>query len=504
MTNDTPTTPRTPVPQVGLAGREPGRFQEPALVSPTSSKDVALVDPVCGMPVTVESVHRHERDGKMYYFCSANCLGKFAADPARYVRDSADGLRSTQVQPQPKVTPQAAAKTIYTCTMHPQIRQDHPGDCPLCGMRLVPLLPTADEDEEDPELRSMTHRFWVSSVLSVPLLLMAMHEILPFDLSAWLDDTLGRLATQLSWPHLLSVSWSQCIQALLATPVVLWAGWPFLERGWRSFATWKLNMFSLIGLGISVAYFFSLYAIAFPQTLPKAFITDHGLPLYFEAAAVIVALVLLGQVLELRARLRTNAAVKGLLGLAANTALRVGADGNEEEVPLDAVVVGDTLRVKPGGKVPVDGVVLDGRSTIDESMITGEPIPSEKTPGSRVTGATVNQTGSFTMRAERVGAETLLARIVQMVAEAGRTRAPTPTARTSRRPGLPASGSCCRCWGSRRLRRSCGRYSGRRLHSPTPCSWWSPSSSSRARARWGWQRRSPSSWASAAERRKAS
>ena len=270
----------------------------------------------------------------------------------------------------------------------------------------------------------MTRRFWVSSALSVPLLLMAMHEVLPFDLSAWLDDAVGSLATQLGWPHFLSVSWSQCIQALLATPVVLWAGWPFLERGWRSFATWKLNMFSLIGLGVSVAYFFSLYAIAFPQTLPKAFITDHGLPLYFEAAAVIVALVLLGQVLELRARLRTNAAVKGLLGLAANTALRVAGDGSEKEVSLDAVVVGDTLRVKPGGKVPVDGIVLDGRSTIDESMITGEPIPSEKTPGSKVTGATVNQTGSFTMRAERVGAETLLARIVQMVAEAGRTRAP--------------------------------------------------------------------------------
>ena len=436
MTNDTQTTPRTPLPQGGLAGHEPGHFQALVSASPGSGKDVALVDPVCGMPVTTESVHRHERDGRMYYFCSANCLGKFTADPARNVHDATDGLPATQAQPQPlpeaqtepqpqaKATPPTAAKTIYTCTMHPQIRQDHPGDCPLCGMRLVPLLPTAGEDEEDPELRSMTRRFWVSSVLSVPLLLMAMHEILPFDLSAWLDDTLGRLATQLSWPHLLSVSWSQCIQALLATPVVLWAGWPFLERGWRSFATWKLNMFSLIGLGVSVAYFFSLYAIAFPQTLPKAFITDHGLPLYFEAGAVIVALVLLGQVLELRARLRTNAAVKGLLGLAANTALRVGANGIEEEVPLDAVVVGDTLRVKPGGKVPVDGVVLDGRSTIDESMITGEPIPSEKTPGSKVTGATVNQSGSFTMRAERVGAETLLARIVQMVAEAGRTRAP--------------------------------------------------------------------------------
>jgi Cu2+-exporting ATPase len=332
-------------------------------------------------------------------------------------------VHAPQAQPAAAARP-AGEKTLYTCTMHPQIRQDHPGNCPLCGMRLVALVPAAGDEEDDPELRSMTRRLRVSSVLSVPLLLMAMHEILPFDLSAWLDEALDGLATRSGWPHLLSVTWSQCIQALLASPVVLWAGWPFLERGWRSFATWKLNMFSLVGLGVAAAYFFSVYAIVFPQTLPKAFLTDHGLPLYFEAAAVIVALVLLGQVLELRARLRTNAAVKDLLGLAANTALRIGADGREEEVPLGAVVVGDTLRVKPGGKVPVDGVVLDGRSTIDESMITGEPIPSGKAPGSKVTGATVNQAGSFTMRAERVGSETLLARIVQMVAEAGRTRAP--------------------------------------------------------------------------------
>ncbi|MBI3382245.1 MAG: copper-translocating P-type ATPase [Aquabacterium sp.] len=318
----------------------------------------------------------------------------------------------------------APAGTIYTCPMHPQIRQDHPGNCPICGMTLEPLLPTATAEEESPELRTMTQRFWFALVFSVPLLLMAMHEFFPFDLSAWVDEAIGGLADRFAWPHWLQVSWSQCVQALLATPVVLWAGWPFFERGWRSFVTWQLNMFSLIGLGVAASYGFSLYAILLPQTLPQAFLTEHGLPLYFEAAAVIVTLVLLGQVLELRARSRTNSAIKDLLGLAANTAIRVAADGHEAEVPLDQVVVGDTLRVKPGSKVPVDGVVLEGQSSVDESMITGEPIPSEKTPGSKVTGATVNQTGAFTMRAERVGAETLLARIVQMVAEAGRSRAP--------------------------------------------------------------------------------
>ena len=318
----------------------------------------------------------------------------------------------------------SAGGTLYTCPMHPQIRQGQPGNCPLCGMRLEPLLPAASGPEEDPELVSMTRRLRVSAALAVPLLLMAMHEFLPFDLAAWFDAGMDGVAARQGWPARLAVSWSQCAQALLATPIVLWAGWPFLQRGWRSFATWKLNMFSLIGLGVSAAYFFSVYAIALPHSLPRAFLSEHGLPLYFEPAAVIVVLVLLGQVLELRARLRTNAAVKDLLGLTANTALRVGSDGREEEVPLDAVQVGDTLRVKPGDKVPVDGVVLEGRSSVDESMITGESIPSAKSAGSQVTGATVNQTGSFTMRAERVGAETLLARIVQMVAEAGRTRAP--------------------------------------------------------------------------------
>lgn len=317
-------------------------------------------------------------------------------------------------------TPEAGGSdVIYTCPMHPQIRQKGPGNCPICGMTLEPVAPTVGEDD-NPELRSMTRRFWVSLALCIPLLLMAMHEMLPFDLNGWVE----RRAMGLGLPHLTSVSWAQCLQALLATPVVLWAGWPFFERGWRSFVTWQLNMFSLIGLGVAAAYFFSLYAIFFPDTLPQAFRSQHGLPLYFEAAAVIVALVLLGQVLELRARSRTSSAIKELLRLAPDTAIRVKTDGTEEEVGLETVVVGDSLRVKPGAKIPVDGVVIEGRSSVDESMITGEPIPVEKTAGNRVTGATVNQTGSFLMRAERVGSETLLARIVQMVAEAGRSRAP--------------------------------------------------------------------------------
>ena len=329
------------------------------------------------------------------------------------------GHSRSSLVPSPAIPKSDASGVIYTCPMHPQIRRNAPGNCPICGMALEPVAPTIGE-QDNPELRSMTRRFWVSLVLCIPLLLMAMHEMLPFDLNGWVE----RLATGLGLPHLMAVSWAQCLQALLATPVVLWAGWPFFERGWRSFVTWQLNMFSLIGLGVAAAYFFSLYAILFPDTLPQAFRTQHGLPLYFEAAAVIVALVLLGQVLELRARSRTSSAIKELLGLAPNTAIRVKPDGTEEEVALEMVGVGDTLRVKPGAKVPVDGVVLDGRSSVDESMITGEPIPVEKTAGGRVTGATVNQTGSFLMRAERVGSETLLARIVQMVAEAVRSRAP--------------------------------------------------------------------------------
>jgi Cu2+-exporting ATPase len=265
----------------------------------------------------------------------------------------------------------------------------------------------------------MTQRFWVALALTVPLLLLAMGGMVP-----GVDPVaaIGRWTAGL--PHVMNAAWAQWLQGVLATPVVLWAGWPFLARGWRSFRTWQLNMFSLIGVGVSAAYFFSLYALFFPQSLPQAFSGAHGLPLYFEAAAAIVTLVLLGQVLELRARSKTSSAIADLLKLAPATAFRVKPDGSEEEVPLQQVKVGDILRVKPGAKIPVDGEVTEGASSVDEAMLTGEPIPVEKVPASKVTAGTLNQTGSFLMRADKVGADTLLARIVQMVSEAGRTRAP--------------------------------------------------------------------------------
>ena len=362
------------------------------------------------MKVTESASESATFRGTVYRFCSSKCAEAFRKDPAKYTK-------STSSAPGPAV---GKSGVIYTCPMHSQIRQVGPGNCPICGMALEPVAPLAT-DEENPELISMTRRFWVALVLSVPLLLMAMKEMLPFfDLNSLIE----RMAAGAGLPHLMGVTWAQCAQLALATPVVLWAGWPFLERGWRSFVTWQLNMFSLIGLGVGAAYLFSVYAVLFPETLPQAFRTAHGLPLYFEAASVIVTLVLLGQVLELRARSRTGSAIKDLLGLAPNTAIRVKADGTEEEVGLEAVVAGDVLRVKPGGKIPVDGEVTQGQSSVDESMVSGESIPAEKFPGSKVTGGTVNQTGSFLMRAEKVGSETLLARIVQMVAEAARSRAP--------------------------------------------------------------------------------
>jgi P-type Cu2+ transporter len=309
---------------------------------------------------------------------------------------------------------------VYTCPMHPQIRASAPRNCPICGMTLEPVTPLA-VDEPNVELESMTHRFWVALALSVPVLVMTMGPMVSsYDLGALVNQIGERRAL----PHWMPASWAQCVQAVLATPVVLWAGWPFLQRGWNSFRTWQLNMFSLIGLGVATAYGFSLFSLFFPGTLPHAFRRGHELPLYFEAASFIVTLILLGQVLELRARSRTSSAIKDLLNLAPHTAIRVRPDGTEEAVPLEAVAVGDILRVKPGSKVPVDGVVTTGGSSVDESMITGESIPSEKAAGSAVTGATVNQTGTFLMRAEKVGSGTLLARIVQMVADAGRSRAP--------------------------------------------------------------------------------
>ncbi|MBI3898928.1 MAG: heavy metal translocating P-type ATPase [Gammaproteobacteria bacterium] len=358
------------------------------------------IDPVCGMTVSTNPEKSAEHDDRTYYFCSQGCVTKFRADPSHYLQKHADAPRLSN--------PSAGSATdvIYTCPMHPEIRQIGPGSCPICGMALEPLMPTAEADTS--ELDDMTRRFWISVVLTLPLLLITMSEFIPgFDLH-----------------HRIGIAVFNGLQVALATPVVLWGGWPFFERALASFKRWNLNMFSLIGLGVAAAYLFSIFALLFPNALPDAFKMNGMAPLYFEAAAVIVTLVLLGQVLELRARSRTNSAIKSLLALAPNTALRVTADGTEAEVHLDRIQKGDALRVKPGAKIPVDGIVIDGRSNVDESMITGESMPAEKRPGSKVTAGTVNQTGSFLMRAEKVGAETLLAQIVQMVSDASRSRAP--------------------------------------------------------------------------------
>ncbi len=298
------------------------------------------------------------------------------------------------------------ARAIHTCPMHPQIRQAGPGNCPICGMRLEPLMVGTGEDTA--ELDDMSRRLWVSVALSVPLLILTMSE---FAAGGNLHPWAGR-------------EWFNWAQGALGTPVVLWGGWPFFERAWVSFKTRNLNMYSLIGLGMAAAWSFSVVALLWPQFLPGAFKMNGVVPLYFEAAAAITTLVLLGQVLELRARSRTHAAVESLLALAPNTALRIKPDGSEQEVHLDQVQVGDVLRVKPGGKIPVDGTIASGHSNIDESMITGEPTPAEKADGDRVTAGTVNQTGSFLMRADKVGADTLLSQIVRMVSDASRTRAP--------------------------------------------------------------------------------
>jgi P-type Cu2+ transporter len=355
------------------------------------------IDPVCGMTVIGETDTTLEYEGTTYYFCSAGCRAKFKEGPATYLKRPA--VASTNHAP-------ASVGVIYTCPMHAQIRSSGPGNCPICGMTLEPLL--AGTGEETSELDDMSRRLWVSAALSLPLLIVTMSEFVP----------------GLNLQHWIGREWLNWAQGALGTPVVLWGGWPFFERAWASFKSRHLNMFSLIGLGTGAAWSFSVVALLWPQLLPVAFKMNGDAPLYFEAAAVITTLVLLGQVLELRARSRTNAAVKSLLALAPNTALRVQPDGSQEEVHLDQLQMGDVLRVKPGDKVPVDGVITQGHSNIDESMITGEPVPVQKMDGSRVTAGTVNQTGSFLMRAEKIGADTLLSQIVRMVSDASRTRAP--------------------------------------------------------------------------------
>ncbi len=351
-------------------------------------------DPVCGMTVDEKSAAgRTEHEGAEYYFCSDACLRKFQASPRNYVSP-----------PSGKALP----GTVYTCPMHPEVERSEPGNCPLCGMALEPRTP-ALEEEENPELADMSRRFWVSGALALPVFLMAMAADLAPAFAA----------------RFVSHSTLQWVEFLLATPAVLWGGWPLFQRGWASLVNRSLNMFTLIALGVGVAWVFSIVALLAPGLFPPGLrMADGTVPVYFEAAAVITALVLLGQVLELRARSRTSAAIKMLLGLAPKMARILRSDGVEEDIPLDRVQPGDTLRVRPGEKVPVDGVVLQGAGAVDESMVTGESLPAEKGPGDRLIGATVNGTGGLLMRAERVGADTLLAQIVRMVSEAQRSRAP--------------------------------------------------------------------------------
>ena len=378
-----------------------------------------VIDPVCGMKVDPAKARggSFEHGATTYYFCSPGCRTKFAADPDGWLKSGPKGMpKSAGAQPvtlmRPKRQNPEPRKVIWICPMDPEVRADGPGDCPICGMALEPEMPLAagaGAPLENPELIDMTRRFWVAAALSLPLLAIVMGGMLASDL-------VHRLVPMRVRPWL---------ELALATPVCLWAGWPFFVRAYRSIRTWNLNMFTLIGLGVGVAYTESVAAVLAPGVFPAAFRDEMGqVPVYFEAAAVIVTLVLLGQVLELRARGRTSAAIHKLLGLAPTTARRVRADGTDEDAPLAEIHVGDRLRVRPGEKVPVDGVVEQGGSAIDESMVTGEPIPVHKQPGDRVVGATVNGTGGFVMRAEKVGADTLLARIVRMVAEAQRSRAP--------------------------------------------------------------------------------
>ncbi len=362
-----------------------------------------VIDPVCGMQVDpAKSKGSFEFEGTTYHFCGLGCLEKFKSDP--------DGFLARGVPNRSQAKPVAPVKvaadaSLYTCPMHPEIRQNLPGSCPLCGMALEPLEVSAG-DEVSPELVDMTRRFWIAIALAVPLILIEMSDMIP----------------GVSIPHAAARTW---IELALATPAVMWAGWPLFVRGWNSIVNRSLNMFTLIAMGVGVAYGYSLVAAIFPRLFPDSFRGADGVvPVYFEAAAAITALVLLGQVLELRARSNTGSAIRALLGLAPKTARVIRPDGVEEDVALDRVIPGDRLRVRPGEKVPVDGVVVEGSSSVDESMVTGEPIPVEKKTGDRVIGATINGTGGFIMRAERVGSDTLLAQIVRMVSEAQRSRAP--------------------------------------------------------------------------------
>ena len=422
-------------------GTRPGRSDTPV-----------TTDPVCGMTVDPASTFRQEHGGKTYLFCCDACRTKFKTDPARYLQPPAGSAPAHDHQAHDhqagKHAQAAGSGTVHTCPMDPDVRQEGPGACPKCGMALEPEIPAAPVtrvewtcpmhpeivrdapgncpicgmaleprtislEDGNPELASMTQRFWASTVLTLPLVLLVMAPMLP-------GGAFERLLESLASPGMLA--WAELF---VAAPVVLWGGWPFFMRAWQSLVNRNLNMFTLIGLGTGVAFLYSAVATAFPEWFPDTFRGASGkVQVYFEAAAVIVTLVLLGQVLELRARGSTGAAIRALLGLAPQTARRIRGDGADEDVPLEHIAVGDRLRVRPGEKVPVDGTVLEGSSAVDESMISGEPIPVEKVRGDRVVGATLNGTGALVIRAEHVGADTLLARIVRLVAEAQRSRAP--------------------------------------------------------------------------------
>jgi len=397
----------------------------------------AVIDPVCHMTVDPQSsAGSFEYEGQTYHFCSKHCLKKFSENPTQFLqppselitlkRDPSNDREFTcpmhpevrNIGPgscpkcgmalEPVVIQQPKNKVEYTCPMHPEIVRDAPGNCPICGMALEPRAIQL-VDEENPELTDMRRRFWVSLFLATSVFLIGMSDLLP-----------GAPLQRMVLPSVLA-----SLQMALATPVVLWCGWPFFVRAWQSIANRSLNMFTLIGLGVGVAYVYSVAATLLPDLLPHSFRGHNGaVPVYFEAAAVITTLVLLGQVLELKARSQTGAAIKALLGLAPATARRINPDGSEEDVPLEVIKPDDLLRIRPGEKVPVDGIVTEGSSSVDESMVTGEPVPVEKTANDPLIGATINGTGTLVMRAEKVGSETLLAQIVQMVSEAQRSRAP--------------------------------------------------------------------------------
>ena len=372
----------------------------------------ALKDPVCGMNITQDSTYHHEYEAKKYYFCSQKCQSKFISDPKLYILNLEKSKKikktighhhsSNNSSLVPINQKNIDNGTLYTCPMHPEIRQDHPGNCPKCGMALEPLLPELEE-EDNPELRDFKRRFWWTLPLTIIVTFLAMfgHQLNLFDM------------TVQSW-----------IELVLSIPVVLWAGWPFFLRGWQSVINHSPNMWTLISLGTGAAFIYSVVATVTPEIFPNSFVSMGRVAVYFEAAVVIISLTLLGQVMELKARSQTSAAIKSLLGLAPKTARRIQADGSEEDIEIINVHVGDLLRIRPGEKVPVDGIVTEGSSAVDESMLTGEPVPVTKRLGDKVIGATLNTNGSLIMRSERIGSSMMLSQIVQMVAQAQRSKAP--------------------------------------------------------------------------------